>query len=460
MRGLSARGRVFATAGGVAFLTAADNTVVAAAAPSIGGDLGLGLAATQAITAAYLVPFAGLLLSAGAFVDRVGERRALRLGLFGFAAGTVLAALGARFGVGVLLGGRAAQGAAAALLVPAALGVIRTRLSDHDRPKGAALWAVCLAAALAGGPALGGLTAEHLHWTWVFWGFLPIVALGVAVLPEPAPPPRPGRVGVLGGGLAAAAMALLTGGLLVLADGHAVAGPLVALGLAAAAAFAVRERHAPILPRELLASRTVRVTVVAQALWGLGVTGVSVVTPLVHQRWLGLGPAEAALPLAAVAGALILAAPFVPRLSRAHGQAAVAAGGLAVVAAGLVAIAAVDHIPLLWPRMPGLVLIGIGSAATVPLTTLALDAAGERAAGAVSGLLGAAREFAGALGVALIALVVAAADLVSGYTWALAAAAAGQLAAAALVWTLCPLDKPSRNSAHQADKSTAAQSTA
>ncbi|MFC7614732.1 MFS transporter [Actinokineospora soli] len=198
----------------------------------------------------------------------------------------------------------------------------------------------------------------------------------------------------------------------------------------------------------MLADRVVRGAVAAQALWGVGVTGVSVVTPLVHQRDLGLGPAGAAVPLVAVAAALIVTAPLTPRLCLRYGQAAVAAAGLVVVAVGLGAIAAVGHLPVLWPRLPGLVLVGVGSAGAVPLTTLALDAAG-RAAGAVSGLLGTAREFAGAIGVALVAAVATSA---AGYTAALAAAALAQLAAAVCVRTLCSPDKAPKETAHPTDK--------
>ncbi|MFC7614731.1 MFS transporter [Actinokineospora soli] len=238
---------MFATAGVIAFLTAADTTVVAAAALSAAADLGVGLAATQAVTAAYLVPFAGLLLTAGAVVDRVGERAALRAGLAAFAVGTVLAGLGSH--LVVLLAGRAVQGAAAALLVPAAMGAIRTRLDPADRPRGAAVWTVSLAAALAGGPALGGLAAEHLHWSAVFWGFLPLLALGMAVLPPPVStvPPPTAPLDLPGGGLLAAAMALLTGGLLVLADGGALAGPLCVAGLAVAGLTGLR--RGSVLPR-------------------------------------------------------------------------------------------------------------------------------------------------------------------------------------------------------------------
>ncbi|SDJ50579.1 drug resistance transporter, EmrB/QacA subfamily [Actinokineospora alba] len=445
--------RVHATVALIAFLAAADNTVVAAAAPSIAADLGLGVTATQGITVAYLLPFAALLLAAGAVVDRLGERVVLRAGLLAFAAGTVVA--GAARSVEPLLAGRVTQGLAAALLVPATLSLLRTRLAPEARPRAAALWTIALALALAAGPALGGVVAQYAHWSWVFWGALPVVACCLAVLP-PAGPTRARRTDAVGAGLAALTMLLLTAALLVFAEGGAAASALTIAAVLVAALFALRERTtaAPLLPPALLRLPVFRTALVVQLLWGLGVTGVCVVTPLAHQRILGLGPADAALPLVAVAVALIVTAPWVPRVLAALGPGATVASGLVLVAAGLIMVAVVNHVPLVWPRLPGLVLVGIGSAFTVPLTTLALDVAGDDQTGAASGLLSSTREFAGALGVAAVAVLMGGRvdAFAAGYTDALIAAAVLQLAAAALAVRLSRIHTVNRRSSRAADK--------
>ncbi|NBH09433.1 MFS transporter, partial [Amycolatopsis sp. SID8362] len=145
-----------------------------------------------------------------------------------------------------------------------------------------------------------------------------------------------------------------------------------------------------------------------QLLWGLGISGIFFFTPLLHQEFLGLGPVGAGLPLVLVAVAVIAATPLVPRAVARHGPLRTVAGGLAVVGAGLLALAAVNRIPDVWPRVPGLVLIGAGSAFTVPMTSHALDVVAERHSGTASGLLTAARELSSALGVALIGAVLTA----------------------------------------------------
>ncbi|SDD99344.1 MFS transporter [Actinokineospora iranica] len=445
------RARVLGTIALIAFLSTADNTVVAAAAPSVAGELALGVTATQGVTVAYLLPFAGLLLAAGPVVDRFGERAALRAGLAVFAAGTVLAACARA--VEPLLAGRVLQGLAAALLVPATLSLVRTRLVPADRPKGAAVWTVSLALALAAGPVVGGFVSASAHWSWVFWGVLPLLVGTWAALPGPGPRTAPRPVDRLGMALAGVTMLLVTAALLSLADGGEWSVALAVTGVVAALVFANRDRRSrtPVLPPALVGAPLFRGALLVQTLWGLGVTGITVVTPLVHQRWLGLGPAEAALPLAAVAAALILTAPWVPKAQARLGAPATVAGGLVVVGVGLAAVAAVNHLPSVGPRLPGLLLVGIGSAFTVPLTTMALDSADDRLAGAASGVLSAAREFAGALGVALVAVLIAgAADgpaMAQGYTRALLVAAALQLAAAVVAARL----RPNLSLVHNAD---------
>ncbi|WP_424187451.1 MFS transporter [Actinokineospora sp. G85] len=443
---ISDRGRVLVTIASIAFLSSADNSVVSAAAPSIAEEMGLGTAATQGITVAYLLPFAGLLLAAGSFVDRHGERAMLRLGLFGFTAGTMMA--GTARGVELLLAGRIVQGLAAAVIVPATLSLVRTRLVPDDRPKAAATWTVALAAALALGPALGGFATANVHWSWVFWGFLPPLAFTWLVLPPPGPKHFAKSADPLSTVLAAVSMLAVTGALLVMADAPVWTAPLALAAAGAGVAFAMRDRRSrnPVLPRQLVRNRVFGSALAIQSLWGLGVTGVTVVTPLVHQRWLGLDPAEAALPLVAVAGALVCTAPFVPKVLARIGPARTVGGGMLVVALGLVLVAVVNGSTEVLPRLPGLVLIGFGSAFTVPLTTTALDVVDNTMAGVASGVLSAAREFAGALGVAfttaLIGSSVLGPDLADGYTRALLAAAGLQVAAALLAPRLAPSLSP------------------
>ncbi|MGW3962683.1 MFS transporter [Amycolatopsis sp. NPDC005003] len=445
-----------------AFVTTLDNTIVAAGAPSVARDLALDVGALQWIALGYMLPFAGLLPVAGALVDRWGRRPVLTGALLAFGAGA--AAGGLAGSAWLLVTARVLQGLAAAFLVPGLLSLLRTNLDARGRTLGAAVWTACLAAALALGPALGGVLSEYCGWGWIFFVNLPFVAAMLVLLPSTVPPGRDEGTRAP----PVSAMVLVTASLVLVTTALAEPGlrvPLLAAGAAAGVAFLVRERRARarLVPPALTGNRVFVGSLGLQLLWGLGISGIFFFTPLLHQEFLGLGPAGAGLPLVLVAAAVVAATPLVPAAAARHGPLRTVAAGLVVVGAGLLALAAVNHVPTLWPRLPGMVLIGAGAAFTVPMTSHALDVVAPRYSGTASGLLTAARELSSALGVALIGAVLtsvravrldagvpAGAALAGGYTAGLLTAAgltfagallAVRVPAARLAETSSPHDK-------------------
>src|SRR5204862_351680 len=82
----------------------------------------------------------------------------------------------------------------------------------------------------------------------------------------------------------------------------------------------------------------------------------------------GLCPRRAGLPLALGAVAVVVPPPSASAAGGRAGPHRTVAAGLAVVGTGLLALAAVNHVPALLLRLPGMVLIGVGSAFAVPMT--------------------------------------------------------------------------------------------
>src|SRR6185437_5855637 len=91
-----------------------DASVVNVALPTIGRDLGLGLAGRQWVFLSYSLALASLYLVGGAAGDRYGHKRVFSYGVVGFAAASVLAGV-APTGA-FLIAARSLQGVAGAFL--------------------------------------------------------------------------------------------------------------------------------------------------------------------------------------------------------------------------------------------------------------------------------------------------------------------------------------------------------
>lgn len=135
------------------FLVLLDDTAAAIALPSLGRDLGLGMAGLEWVINIYTLTFAVLTLAGGACTDRYGTRPVFLTGLAVFTASSLLAALSASGGM--LIGMRATQGAGAALMGPAALAMLLASFAGPRRALALGVWAGVGATALAGGPLVG-----------------------------------------------------------------------------------------------------------------------------------------------------------------------------------------------------------------------------------------------------------------------------------------------------------------
>lgn len=135
---------------------------------------------------AYTIAFAALLVVAGRTADRVGRRRVFFAGMAVFTGGSVACGLAPT--VEWLIAGRVVQGAGAAMLTPAALGLLLAAFPGKSRATAIALWGSFGAVATATGPTLGAALVEGPGWRWAFLINVPVAAftylLGRRVLTE------------------------------------------------------------------------------------------------------------------------------------------------------------------------------------------------------------------------------------------------------------------------------------
>jgi DHA2 family methylenomycin A resistance protein-like MFS transporter len=150
-----------------------DATAVNVALPGIERTLGGTTAGLQRVVDAYTLMSAALLISAGAVSDRVGAKRLYAAGLAAFMIAS--AACGLAPALGFLIGGRAVQGSAAAIMLPASLALVRQAFTDPARRlKAIALWSVGGAVAIAAGPVADGVLTSAVSWRAIFFINVPI----------------------------------------------------------------------------------------------------------------------------------------------------------------------------------------------------------------------------------------------------------------------------------------------
>src|SRR5215216_7397302 len=99
-----------------------DNTILNVALPTLQDHFDASVSALQWMVDAYLLVFAGLLLTMGTMGDRFGRKKALNAGLLVFAAASAASAFAGS--PEVLIAARAAMGIGAALIMPSTLSII------------------------------------------------------------------------------------------------------------------------------------------------------------------------------------------------------------------------------------------------------------------------------------------------------------------------------------------------
>ncbi|MFI6729283.1 MFS transporter [Streptomyces sp. R-74717] len=395
------------------FVITLDTTVVNVALPSIGAQWDGQVSALQWVVTAYTLLFAALLLSAGAISDRIGASRAFTIGLSVF---TLMSALcGLAPSLEVLIVARAIQGAGAAVMMPASLALVRQAYDDPSlRARGIAWWTAGGGAAVAAGPVVGGALTTGLGWRWIFFINIPvgIVAL-IGMLRAPrsplgrAPMDPAGQVtAVLA--LAALVFAVINGGSNGWTNSATVAGFAVAVIAAAVFLVAESRQSNPAVPLTMFRNPAVAVCTSAGLALNLGYYGLVFVFTIFFQEHRGASALMAGLMFIPMTAFTTLVNLLAGKLTNRHGPRFPLILGQIIQTLGILGLLFVSQdtpTPLL---LVLLVPLGIGGGLAIPpLTTAMLESVPHERAGLASGVLSAARQFGGAIGVALLGALIA-----------------------------------------------------
>ena len=156
-----------------------DNTIVNIALPTAQHALNFSNADRQWVVTGYSLAFGSLLLLGGRIGDIVGRKRALLIGLVGFACASALG--GASVNFPMLVTARSIQGAFGALLAPSVLALLTTTFTDPvERGKAFGIYGGIAGAGGAIGLLLGGLLTSYVSWRWTLFVNLVFAAVAAA----------------------------------------------------------------------------------------------------------------------------------------------------------------------------------------------------------------------------------------------------------------------------------------
>ena len=399
----------------VAFLDFVDASIVNVALPSIRRDLGFSEQSLQWVPSAYLLTYGGFMVLGGRAADLLGRRRIL-------VAGTVLIGISSLIGgfagsSGVLIGARLAQGAGAAMMLPAALSILTTSFKEgSDRNKALGIWGGVGGLASAAGVLLGGLLTDGPGWRWVMF-VNPVAAVlvlgGIFWLISAERRRSPlANFDLLGSILATAGMLLLVFALVEAPDqgwGSSSTIAELAGAFALLAAFVVNERRNrnPLLPLSIFRTRGLAAADVTQLIAFAGFLAMFFFLTLYMQNVLGYSPIQtggAYIPLTVGVGvAAGITSQLLPRI----GTRPLIVGGSLIASGGVYYL---SRIPVggsyLTDLLPGMMIMSLGLGAVFVSVTAAANAGvpADRA-GLAAALLNASQQLGGALGLAIFTAI-------------------------------------------------------
>jgi len=389
-----------------------DTTIVNIALPTAQHALHFSDADRQWIVTAYSLAFGSLLLLGGRIGDIIGRKRALLIGLVGFAVASAVG--GASTNFIMLVGARTVQGAFGALLAPSVLALLTTTFSEPaERGKAFGIYGGIAGAGGGLGLLLGGILTSFASWRYTL--FVNLIFAAVATVgallwlkndkgSDHDPLDFPG-------------LFMVTGGLFSLVYGFSHADTtswtnhytigFLALGVVLLGSFAWFETRAkfPLLPMRIVLSRTRGGSMLAMLFASVGIFGVFLFLTYYLQSTLGWSPVKTGLGFLPMVGALALMAQVSNRvLLPRFGPRPIIPVGLLVAAAGLyelhnvgVDTSYMSHV------LPYIIVLGFGFGLSLaPAFSTGTLGLSPQDAGVGSAAVNTSQQIGGSIGTALL----------------------------------------------------------
>jgi EmrB/QacA subfamily drug resistance transporter len=286
------------------FMGSLDQTILATALPTIGRDFDDMHNLPWLITA-YLLASTAVIPLYGKIADIHGRRFTLRIAILTYMAGSLVCALAPN--MLVLIFGRVLHGLGGGGLSSMGMIVLGDLVSPKERGRYYSYFAATYTTAGGSGPLLGGLIADHLHWSVIFWINIPMglaaLAITTSLLRRLPRYERPHLLDVTGAALIVTASVSFMLALNLAGARYPWTSPpilaLFAVALVVGSLFVLRLLMAsePLIPISILENPIVRCAIAANTFgWG-AIIGLNIILPIYLQSVMGLSPSNAGLSL-------------------------------------------------------------------------------------------------------------------------------------------------------------------
>jgi EmrB/QacA subfamily drug resistance transporter len=400
----------------VQFMLILDSSIINVALPSIQSHFHVGTESTLSwVVDGYVLTFGGLLLLGGRLGDRFGRRNLFFLGTALFGAASFAAGVAPSFGF--LVASRFVQGAGAAMVAPAALGLLMVIFEEgSERNKALGIWGAVSGSGGAAGLIMGGVLTTELSWRWVFWVNVPIV-LGALALTPRLLPSASGESSVGSFDLPGATTVVL--GITSVVYGFVEAGNkgwasansygFIALGVALLGVFVVIEEHTahPLVRFSIFRSRSITGANLAMLTFYMAAIGVWFYLALYLQEVKDYSALKAGIAVLPLNVTIITTATLSSRWISRFGPKPVAAVGSLFLGGGLfwlhfMTVTGSYASVVLGP----LILMGLGMGVVmVALTVGAVSGVAPEDAGLASGIFNTVSQVGAALGLAVLTTI-------------------------------------------------------
>jgi EmrB/QacA subfamily drug resistance transporter len=389
-----------------------DNTVVNIALPTAQHALHFSNADRQWIVTAYSLAFGSLLLLGGRIGDIIGRKRALVIGLVGFAVASAIG--GASIDFPMLVIARTVQGAFGALLAPSVLALLTTTFRDPlERGKAFGINGAIAGAGGAIGLLLGGLLTSYVSWRFTLFVNLifALVATVGALLwlkndreANHDPVDYPGLL-MVSAGLFSLVFGFSHAETTAWSDPYTIG--FLTLGVVLLASFAWFETRAkfPLLPMRVVLNRTRGGSMLAMLFASIGVFGVFLFLTYYLQGTLGWSPVKTGLGFLPMVGVLAIMAQVSNRLILPRfGPKLLVPMGLLLSAGALFGLHGVGlHTAYVSHVLPYTLLIGAGFGLSLaPSFSTGTLGLASQDAGVGSATVNTAQQVGGSIGTALL----------------------------------------------------------